>query len=263
MSYLVTFILPFFNEEAWIGATVASLVAQNDQRFKLLLVDNGSSDASAAIAVEHATPLGDRCEIIPCEHPGKTHALAAGMDRVDTPYVAICDADTLYPTNYVSVLLNLFAAHPKPAAVMAVGLLGAPEQKTSVARLKHVLLKAKRNPDKCHTGGYGQAFDTSLLRRAGGFDPARWPYVLEDHEIVYRVQQFGCVRYDQSLFCITSPRRTCRRKVSWSLTERLIYRFTPSASLDWFFYRFLGPRLESRGSYAAALREKSWISDRK
>lgn len=259
MTYPLTFILPYFNEEEWIGATIDSLVAQEDQRFRLLLIDNGSTDESALVAARHAAVLGDRCLMVSCSRPGKTHALALGVAMTVTRYLAVCDADTHYPASYSAAVLRLFAADPKPAAVMAIGLYGPPELKSSRARFRRVLGKARRHPLKCHTGGYGQAFDTAMLKEAGGFDPERWPYVLEDHEVAHRLNSFGPARYDPTLFCITSPRRICRRKVSWTVIERLIYRFTPGHSLGWFFYAYLGPRLEARGCLAVVLREKSWM----
>ena len=48
MTALLTIVLPFFNEQGWIGRTIDSLVAQNDERFLLLLIDNGSTDGTAA-----------------------------------------------------------------------------------------------------------------------------------------------------------------------------------------------------------------------
>ncbi|MFG1610555.1 glycosyltransferase family 2 protein [Actinoplanes sp. NPDC049265] len=43
-------VVPAYQEEARIGATLAALAAQTDRDYHLLVVDNGSTDATAAIA---------------------------------------------------------------------------------------------------------------------------------------------------------------------------------------------------------------------
>ncbi|MFF4576165.1 glycosyltransferase [Streptomyces sp. NPDC001410] len=55
-------VLPAYNEEAGIGATLAALAAQTDTRFALAVVDNASTDATAAVvrrfaAVTHGAAL--------------------------------------------------------------------------------------------------------------------------------------------------------------------------------------------------------------
>lgn len=260
MTTLVTIILPFFNEEGWIGATIDSLVAQTDQRFCLLLVDNGSTDAGAAEAAVHAAPLGERATILPCLAPGKINAMALGLHHVETPFVAICDADTHYPPNYVKSIISLFSSDPKASSVMAIDLYAPEADLQSRKRVAFILRKSRRFRNKCHAGGYAQAFRTEALLAAGGFDVERWPYVLEDHEIVHRVMRYGKVLYHTNHVCFPSDRRVCRKAVSWTRSERLFYRYTPRMAMSWYFYNFLGPRLAARNGMGVALRRKDWSS---
>jgi hypothetical protein len=46
--------------------------------------------------------------------------------------------------------------------------------------------------------------------------------------------------------------------VRWTLGERLLYHATPYAAKDWFFYRFLAPRLSRRGMRDTVLRQRQW-----
>lgn len=255
---LVTIILPFFNEEGWIGLTIDSLVAQSDQRFRLLMVDNGSTDRGASEAATHAGPLGDRASLIFCQTAGKTYAMAEGLARARTPFVAICDADTFYPVDYLKRMIDLYAAYPDAAAVMAIGLFAPQNSPHSKRRVAFIMRKSRRFAAKCHAGGYAQSFRTSALRAAGGFDPERWPYVLEDHEVVHRVMGHGRTLYDPSHVCFPSNRRACRQSVSWTRAERLLYRYIPRQALDWFFYSFLSRRLAARRCMNIALRQKDW-----
>ncbi|KEZ14393.1 MULTISPECIES: glycosyltransferase [Sphingobium] len=258
----LTIILPFFNEEGWIDKTVQTLAIQSDIRFRLLLIDNGSTDNGTEQAREAARSLGSRAEILSCPTPGKIHAMALGLSRVETAFVAICDADTEYPIDYVKRILDLFTGDPEAASVMAIDLYAPLESAESRKRTDFILRKSRRFSAKCHAGGYAQAYRTDALRAAGGFDAKRWPYVLEDHEIVHRVMTHGRAIYDRDHVCFPSARRSCRKAVSWTRAERLIYRYTPRFALDWYFYTFLGRRLAARNGTGDALRMKDWPAQR-
>ncbi len=259
MSPLITILLPFFNEEGWIGATIDSIIAQSDQRFRLILLDNASTDGGRAEAERHLAGWGEEmARIVPVATPGKTNALTTGLSLVTTPYVAICDADTHYPPCYVANCLMLFASRANAVAVMAIDLYDPAGSPAAIRRVSRIMGKARLHSDRCHAGGYAQAFGTEALRAVGGFDAHRWPFVLEDHEVIHRVHRLGISIYDASHYCHPSPRRADRRCVSWTRFERLLYRFMPRSRMDWFFYEFLWRRLERRHAFAAALREKNW-----
>lgn len=260
MSEELTIILPFFNEEGWIGRTVASLAAQSDHSFRLLLVDNGSTYAGLEEAADQAAAMGDRVTILPCPTAGKIPAMVAGLALVQTPLVATCDADTYYPSDYVATIRRLFAAHPRAAAVMAIDLYAPATEIASRRRIDRIMTKSRRFANKCHAGGYAQAFRTDMLRASGGFDTARWPYVLEDHEIMHRLSSYGSSVYHPDHICFPSERRVSRKTVSWTRGERLLYRYLPSFAMNWYFYRFLDRHLAARNSFGVALRQKDWSS---
>ena len=87
---------------------------------------------------------------------------------------------------------------------------------------------------------------------------ARWPYVLEDHEIMQRIFKLGTSRYDFDLWCTPSNRRSDRTSVNWTLGEQVLYHLTPFALKDWFFYSFLARRFAARKLSQLNLREKTW-----
>lgn len=257
MTCKLTLILPYFNEEGWIGKTIDSLAAQTERGFELLLVDNASTDASTEEARRHCGPLGDAVSFMVEPVPGKTNAMATGLEAVRTPYVAICDADTIYPPDYVRSVITLFERNPQAVAVMAIDLYET-ENGAAERRIRKIMGKARRYPAKCHAGGYAQAFRTDALRRCGGFNSARWPHVLEDHEVAYRVMRHGKAIYSADHVCFPSTRRACRKAVHWTHAERLLYKVVPTRFLGWYFYRFLAPSLARRKCCATSLRTKSW-----
>src|SRR5262249_46040654 len=152
--------IPYYNESTFLPKTLASLVAQELRPFRLILVDNASTDDSAAIC---RTVMTD-CAGIETVHlherrPGKIHALELGLAHVDTPYVALCDADTYYPPHYLRQCNTVFERGPKDVvAVMAMDVYGDPRGWRAKARRSAYMLVTWILRKQTHTGGYGQSF---------------------------------------------------------------------------------------------------------
>lgn len=247
-----TCVIPFFNEAQQLPRTLTSLADQNVP-FKLVLVDNGSTDGSGAVAQSIASDLGLDHVLVEERRPGKVAALAAGIAVVATLLIATCDADTFYPPDYLDLGGQLLSRE----GIVAVGAFLAPEASRRASNSFAVWrrwLAALLWPTQCHTGGAGQMFRADALRRAGGFCAKRWNLVLEDHEIFARLTAIGRIGYSRSLWCVPSKRRHRRSQVGWSPSERFVYRFTPIGRLNAFFTHFLGPRLMVRGQSSERLR---------
>ncbi len=254
-----TVVLPFYNEIGFLAVTIASLIAQSLWGFDLILVDNGSTDGSALLALQ-LLALCPRINtrLVREPRPGHVHALQTGLAAVHTEFVATCDADTAYAADYLERAGAVFDANPAAAAVMAVYVdPAAPAWRATKTRW-HKRIAATLLSRQCHTGGAGQTFRMSALRAAGSYDAARWPYVLKDHELAHRVAKHGDLILDPQLWCTPSDRRSDRTSVDWTLFERLAYHLTPFAAKDWLFYRFLAPRFAARAQTDLRLREQPW-----
>lgn len=256
-----TVVVPYYNEaNGYLEATLRSLIAQTARPLTLILVDNNSTDRSAEIA--HT--IADGRDGITAMHvlqtvPGQVHALAAGIAAASTELIAICDADTLYPPHYLDHAARMFdAAGPSLVGVMAVSVGQSPNTISGLAkRWKGVIVSALLQ-GQAHTGGYGHCFRLAALKASGGYEARFWPHVLFDHELIHRVHKQGRIAYSPNLWCQTSGRRADRKGVTWTLTERLLYHFTPYALKDWFFYDFLSKRFVQRGMDQTALRQRNW-----
>ena len=252
-------VVPYYNETEFIGATIAAAVAQTGVSFQLILVDNASTDGSEALCrmlladVPHIDVLHVREN-----RPGPSHALKAGFDRVDTPFVALWNADTWYPSDYL-VRAEAMLRRPGVVAAMAIDLYAKPASFPGHVRRQHKRLASRLMPRQAHTGTFGQCFRTEALRAAGGPRSEAWPWVLDDHELMQRVHKIGRSRYRADHFCMPSARRGQNAHVRWTLPERLLYHATPFVLKDWFFYRFLAGRFRARGMTNANLRDRDWI----
>ncbi|MGI4732630.1 MAG: glycosyltransferase [Janthinobacterium lividum] len=252
-------LVPFFNERDHLPATLAGLAAQTE-RPRVILIDNGSTDGSAAVAIAHCARLGLDPVLVTEPRPGKVHALATGLALVDTPLVATCDADTFYPAGYLAAAGRVLA---RGRTVVAGAFFVAADADAAVrARAaRRIVGTARWLRGQCHTGGAGQAFRTEALRAAGGFDAARWGWVLEDHEVIHRVLHCGTTRdaamgYARDLWCCPSSRPRDRVSIRWTAGERLLYAMAAPVAGDWFFYRFLAGRLRGRRLTSERIRER-------
>jgi dolichol-phosphate mannosyltransferase len=90
-------IVPVLNEEARVGATLASLVQSGPEVAEIVVVDGGSSDGTRAV-VAAATALDPRVRFVdaspvPAGWNGKAWNLEVGMRATSAPWVASVDAD--------------------------------------------------------------------------------------------------------------------------------------------------------------------------
>lgn len=103
----VSIVVPAFNEEARLGATLAELIAylsHQPWRWEIRVVDDGSSDATAAIAAR-VSEREPRVIIQREPHRGKGGAVRAGLLAAPLPYRFICDADLSMPVGELSRFL--------------------------------------------------------------------------------------------------------------------------------------------------------------
>ena len=260
MSPAWSVIIPYYNEAAFLPRTLSSIIAQDLRPFRLILVDNGSTDDSERIC----RTMTRQCNGITTVHlndqrPGQVNALQSGINEANTQLIAICDADTYYPSHYLRHAQTLFEQSPAHVgAIMATGIYSDPDSLSSRFRRAKSLIMSTILPKQCHTGGYGHTFRSEVLKSTGGYSKQLWGYVLKDHELMHRILKTHESRYAFRFWCMPSPRRHNRSNVRWSLFERLLYHATHYRLKDWYFYRFLGPRLAKRQLDDIRLRQREW-----
>lgn len=101
--------------ERYLVETLDSVAAQTRPVDEFVLVDDGSSDTTAAIAADHRT----RPTIVATAGLGHPAARNRGVAAGDSDLVAFLDADDLWTPNCLEVLAAALAEHPTVA--MAFG----------------------------------------------------------------------------------------------------------------------------------------------
>jgi len=253
-------VVPYFNEASYIADTLVSLLAQSHPIRQLILIDNGSTDGSEAVA---RRVLADCCvpEVLYLHEPepGVIHALELGARHVRTEFMAFADADTYYPPHYLATCARLFrSSRGRCVGVMAKDVYGSHDSWASLAARWFFTGLSKTLPWHCFAGGAGHTFRTASFRAAGGYSSARWNYVLQDHEIINRLHKLGPTVYHPDHWCMPSTRRDDRTNVSWTKSEQTLYFLTPSFGHNWLFNRFLARRFGERHMDQLKLREQSW-----
>lgn len=88
----ISVIVPVYNAEKYLRRCVGSILAQTFTDFELLLVDDGSTDASGAICDEYAS-ADARVRVFHKPNGGVSSARNLGLDNARGEWIAFADAD--------------------------------------------------------------------------------------------------------------------------------------------------------------------------
>lgn len=106
LSGLTTIILPAYNEAAALPTVLTDLHAVLDERYEVLVVDDGSSDDTVAVA------QGFPCRVIQhAVNQGKGAAVRTGLAEARGEYIVIMDADATYPASAIPAIVALLDTH--------------------------------------------------------------------------------------------------------------------------------------------------------
>ncbi len=104
---LVSVIIPAWNEETVIVASVTRVLASTDARIEVIVADDGSTDATSARV---AQAFGDdpRVRLLTLVNGGKASALNRALAQASGEIVVALDADTQFETETVAKLVRWF-----------------------------------------------------------------------------------------------------------------------------------------------------------
>ena len=114
----VSVLLPVWNGEAFLEPAIESMLRQTLSSFELIVIDDGSTDASAAMAGKFACG-DDRVRVMRRAHEGLSAALNAGIAAARGEYIARMDADDINVPDRLQKQVAYLDAHPACVAVGA------------------------------------------------------------------------------------------------------------------------------------------------
>jgi glycosyltransferase involved in cell wall biosynthesis len=161
-----------YNMESYIGATIASVLEQTLPEFEMVVVDDGSRDATARIVAAIEDP---RVRLISTANAGAAAARNRGLAACLAPLVVFLDADDLLLPDALEQMAKTMAANPGYVACFGhhikIDELGAALDGARASRqlpatdtLGHLLRK------NIVVNGGALCIRTEAARRVGGYD---------------------------------------------------------------------------------------------
>lgn len=108
----ITVLMPAYNAGPYIGDAIASVLKQTFADFELLIINDGSTDNTAAIINSYAH-RDVRIVSINQENKGVSAALNAGLQHARAPYIARFDADDICYPERLRIQYEFINAHPE------------------------------------------------------------------------------------------------------------------------------------------------------
>lgn len=102
---LVSAIVPIYNTEKYLKKCVDSILNQTYQNLEIWLVDDGSTDQSAAMCDRYAD-MDPRVQVIHKENGGLSDARNVALDRMHGEFVAFVDSDDWIAENWIEELVT-------------------------------------------------------------------------------------------------------------------------------------------------------------
>ncbi len=226
----VSVIVPTYNRRALLAESLASLGAEEGVDYEIVVVDDGSTDGTAA----WLATLGDpRIRVLSGAHAGIAAARNRGLAAARGAIVAFHDSDDLALPGRLARPLAYLRAHPDVDLVVQNGVIETDGQREPWVRpaVAQVLGRGPLGVAEIFRWNLGQLQGVCVRRRAleavGGFDPAF--DVLEDLDLVLRLAvRFRAVFLDAPAFVYrrhaasASADRTRLREAAIRLGEKLV-----------------------------------------
>lgn len=169
-AVVVDVLVTVYNGDRYIAQTLDSVIAQTLQNWRLIVVDDQSTDRTAEILHEYAV-REPRLLIVKGKHKGIAAAANIGLHHVTAPFVARLDADDIAMPQRLQVQVDYLQRHPD---VLAVGsdVMLIDERNQPLRRRKapvgwesiREILKTRNC--MCHPSAM---IRTSVLRDIGGY----------------------------------------------------------------------------------------------
>jgi glycosyltransferase involved in cell wall biosynthesis len=179
-------IVPTYNRLSYLKTTLESVWRQTFTDYEVIVVDDGSSDGTAA----YLSTLGDRVIVRRQTNAGPGMARNTGAAAARGSYLAFLDSDDLWFPWTLQTVAELIAKHDRPSLISA-GLvifkdeveLNAVSQKISSAEFFSDYLSASDRD--CFVGAGMTFVRRDKFLEIGGFTGGQMN--LEDHDLILRL----------------------------------------------------------------------------
>lgn len=128
MRNLLTIITPVYNGEKYLEEVIESVLHQEVEDLKHIIVDDGSTDGSLSIAQKYAQKFREKIEVVTQTNSGESNAVNTGFGLANSRFLMVVNADDpLLPGHCVKLLEvlknnpHIVAAYPDWRMIDALG----------------------------------------------------------------------------------------------------------------------------------------------
>jgi succinoglycan biosynthesis protein ExoA len=190
----VSIIMPIRNEEAFIGRSLAAVLAQDYPAEKMeVIVADGMSD-DATLEIIKTLPSADRIRVIANPRRIQAAGLNIAIEQAHGKYIIRVDGHTIIAPNYVRRCIEILQEsqaqnvggpmNPVGSTTMGKAIATAGKSSFAVPSTFHISQQAQYT-DTVYLG----AWPREVFEQVGGFDENCG--VNEDYELNYRIRKSG------------------------------------------------------------------------
>jgi len=173
----VSIIVPLFNKEPYIGATIRSVLAQTMTDWEMIVVDNGSTDKGVE-AVKQFSDARILLASSPKQGPGVARNF--GLNRATGEWVLFLDADDLLEPDYLTARLK--AVEQTPGAQIIAGFWQEFSDQSDAPQTRGLPAGWGQTTEAVLDSAIGAApwiLHAALVRRTWLSAERRWPETLD------------------------------------------------------------------------------------
>ena len=111
---IVSVLMTVYNGVPFLADAINSVLAQTFNDFELVIIENGSTDATPEIL---KTFDDQRIQVFAIEHTGRTEALNIGLNKTRGKYVAVLDADDIAMPERLALEVEYLDASPQTTLI--------------------------------------------------------------------------------------------------------------------------------------------------
>lgn len=187
----VTVIVPAYNAGLYLRATLESIQSQTQRPDKTIVIDDGSTDDTAAIA----TSMG--ATVLHQDRKGPGAARNKGIELADTEFIAFCDADDYYHPDKLKYAIEHLESHASDCAATDAWIVrndqvdGRKNERRNVPSTLTLAELLTSNPIVCSS----VVARRHALLQAGCFDESKDLVATEDYDLWLRMASKQPIQY--------------------------------------------------------------------
>lgn len=193
----VSIVIPVLDDAPALRRCLAHIAVQTARPHEVIVVDNGCSDDSVAVA------LAAGARVVAEAVPGIPAAAARGFDEATGEVLARCDADSVLPTDWVERIRDAFEADPLLEGLTGPGRFhDLPPRCTSIASAAYALgtfVAAQAAIANVPLWGSNMALRRTAWLRVAHRVEREDPSVHDDFDLTMRLGPRARLRFDPSL----------------------------------------------------------------